>query len=50
MFFALLESRIEQRAAQQERIATELAGAEALQELIRAANLDTAERRDGHFC
>ena len=42
MFFALLECRIEERAAQNERIATELAGAEALQELIRAAHLDTA--------
>lgn len=42
MFFALLERRIEERAAVNERIATELDGAEALHELIRAAHLDTA--------
>jgi len=49
MFFALLESRIEERAAQQERIATKLVGAQALSELIRAANLDTAAETGWSF-
>jgi AcrR family transcriptional regulator len=49
MFFALLERRIEERAAHNERIATELAGAEALRELIRAAHLDTAAETGWSF-
>ena len=49
MFFALLERRIEQRAAVNERITTELAGEQALQELIRAAHLDTAAEAGWSF-
>jgi len=37
LFFALLERRIEEWAAQNERIAAEFAGAEGVQELLRAA-------------
>jgi AcrR family transcriptional regulator len=49
MFFALLERRIEERAAQNERIATELAGTEGLSELIRAAHWDTAAETGWSF-
>lgn len=43
MFFALLERRIAERAAQNERIATEFAGADGLRQLMRAAQEDAAE-------
>jgi AcrR family transcriptional regulator len=49
MFFALLERRIEERAADNERIAAELTGAEALREFIRAAHLDTAAETGWSF-
>ena len=42
MFFALLERRIEDRALQNERIAKEFTGAEALRELMRVAQEDAA--------
>jgi AcrR family transcriptional regulator len=40
LFLALLERRIEERAAQNERIAAEMAGAEGVQELLRVAARD----------
>ena len=42
MFFALLERRITERAAQNERIAKEFAGADGLRQLMRAAQQDAA--------
>ena len=42
MFFALLERRIEDRAAQNKRIAVEFAGADGVRELIRVAQHDAA--------
>src|ERR1700753_3325556 len=38
LFMALLERRIEERAAQNERIIARFVGADALRELVRAAN------------
>jgi AcrR family transcriptional regulator len=40
LFVALLERRIEERAAQNERIAAELAGGEGVRELLRVAGRD----------
>jgi AcrR family transcriptional regulator len=42
LFFALLERRIEERAAQNDRIVARSVGAEALSELVRAAREDAA--------
>ncbi|BDB41186.1 hypothetical protein Mkiyose1665_52650 [Mycobacterium kiyosense] len=42
MFLALLERRITERAAENERLAKEFAGAEGLRELIRAGQRDAA--------
>src|ERR1700754_1034598 len=42
LFIALLERRIEDRAAHNERIAEQLAGAEALRALVAAAREDAA--------
>lgn len=42
MFFALLERRITERAADNERIANEFAGAEGLRRLLRAGQQDAA--------
>jgi AcrR family transcriptional regulator len=42
MFFALLERRIEDRAAQNERVTAQFAGAEGVRELMRVANEDAA--------
>ena len=42
LFFALLERRITERAAQNERIVAEFVGAEAMHELIRAAHRHAA--------
>jgi len=42
MFFALLNRRIEDRALQNERIAKEFTGAQALRELMRVAQEDAA--------
>lgn len=42
MFFALLDRRITERAAQNERIAKEFAGADGLRQLMRAAQQDAA--------
>lgn len=42
MFFALLERRITERAAENERIAKEVGGAQGLRQLIRAAQSDAA--------
>jgi AcrR family transcriptional regulator len=44
MFFALLERRIEDRAAQNVRITAEYTGADGLRELMRVAQLDAAEQ------
>lgn len=41
LFFALLERRIDERAAQNERVAAQLPGAEGLRELIRVAGRDS---------
>jgi AcrR family transcriptional regulator len=41
LFFALLERRIDERAAQNERIAAEMPGAEGLRELLRVAGRDS---------
>jgi AcrR family transcriptional regulator len=43
LFFALLELRIEERAAQNERIAEQFAGADGLRELMRAGSQDAAD-------
>ncbi len=43
LFFALLDQRIQERAAQNARIAQQLAGADALRELIRAGSSDAAD-------
>ena len=42
LFFALLERRITERAAQNDRVVAQFVGAEALHELIRASHLDAA--------
>jgi AcrR family transcriptional regulator len=42
LFLALLERRIDERAAQNERIAAETSGAEGIRELLRAAGRDSA--------
>jgi AcrR family transcriptional regulator len=43
LFFALLERRIEERAAQNNRIATEFTGAEGVRQLFRVAAREAAE-------
>jgi AcrR family transcriptional regulator len=42
LFLALLERRIDERAAQNERIAAETTGAEGIRELLRVAGRDTS--------
>jgi AcrR family transcriptional regulator len=42
LFFALLERRIDERAARNERVAAEMTGAEGLRELLRVAGQDAA--------
>lgn len=42
LFLALIERRIDERAAQNERIAAETTGAQGLRELLRTADRDTA--------